>query len=96
MPENSEGLIRVTSRSLVPNVRLRSPAAPLGGKMASQPQRNLSAQDADNGIRREKVRADISRRLQPVCSHLSEREFSMLVNLMTERQLKSERRTSLF
>jgi predicted GNAT family acetyltransferase len=59
--------------------------------MATQSERNLATQDSDNGIRRAKVRADIVRRLQPVCSHLSEREFAMLVNLMTERQLKSER-----
>ena len=42
--------------------------------------------------RRASVRADIARRVKRACTHLSEAEFSKLVDEMTDRQLKGERR----
>jgi hypothetical protein len=42
--------------------------------------------------RRASVRADIARRVKRACTHLSEEEFSRLVDEMTDRQLKGERR----
>jgi hypothetical protein len=37
------------------------------------------------------VRADLIRRLRPVCLHLSEEDFLRLVDEIAERQLKYER-----
>lgn len=42
--------------------------------------------------RRASVRADIARRVKRACTHLSDAEFSQLVDEMTDRQLKGERR----
>jgi hypothetical protein len=42
--------------------------------------------------RRESVRADIAKRIRRACTHLSDEEFSRLVDEMTDRQLKGERR----
>jgi len=42
--------------------------------------------------RRASVRADIAKRVKRACTHLSDEEFSRLVDEMTERQLKGERR----
>lgn len=42
--------------------------------------------------RRASVRADIAKRVRRACTHLSEEEFSRLVDAMTDRQLKGERR----
>ena len=42
--------------------------------------------------RRASVRADIARRVKRACTHLSDEEFSRLVDEMTDRQLKGERR----
>lgn len=41
--------------------------------------------------RRTIVRADIERRLRKVCANFSDDEFRELVDLMTDRKLKSER-----
>jgi hypothetical protein len=46
------------------------------------------------GRRREKVRADIALRIGRVCPHLSEKDLADLVDLMTDRQLRGERRDS--
>ena len=40
--------------------------------------------------RRDTIRRDISRRLRRVCEHLTEDEFSKLVEEMTERQMRGE------
>jgi hypothetical protein len=42
--------------------------------------------------RRIRVRSDISKRLQRACSHLAEDDFRQLVDDMTDRQIKGERR----
>ena len=42
--------------------------------------------------RRASVRADIVKRVKRACTHLSDEEFSQLVDEMTDRQLKGERR----
>ena len=42
--------------------------------------------------RRATVRADIAKRIRRACTHLSDEEFSKLVDEMTDRQLKGERR----
>jgi hypothetical protein len=42
--------------------------------------------------RRAGIRADISKRIRRACTHLSEEEFTRLVDEMTDRQLKGERR----
>jgi hypothetical protein len=44
--------------------------------------------------RRSRVRDDIARRLQRACSHLQEDEFRLLVEEMTDRQIKGERRVT--
>ena len=38
------------------------------------------------------VRADISRRIKRACTHLTDDEFTRLVDEMTDRQLRGERR----
>ena len=45
--------------------------------------------------RRASVRADIAKRVKGACTHLSDEEFSRLVDEMTDRQLKGERRINL-
>jgi hypothetical protein len=42
--------------------------------------------------RRAGILADISKRIRRACTHLSEEEFTRLVDEMTDRQLKGERR----
>lgn len=42
--------------------------------------------------KRDKVRADIAKRIRRACAHLSEDEFGNLVDSMTDRQLRGERR----
>lgn len=51
--------------------------------------------DAFASLRREEVRADISRRLKKICAHLSEKEFEALVDSMAEKKIKGDRRTTL-
>ena len=51
-------------------------------------------EDRYNSLRKETIRADLIRRLRNVCAHLSEEDFSRLMDVMVERQLKSERRKS--
>jgi hypothetical protein len=43
-------------------------------------------------IRRSRIRDDIAKRLSRACSHLPEGEFLRLVEEMTDRQIKGERR----
>jgi hypothetical protein len=42
--------------------------------------------------RRASVRADIAKRVKRACTHLSDEEFSRLVDEMTDRQIRGERR----
>jgi hypothetical protein len=48
------------------------------------------------GRRREKVRADIALRIGRVCANFSEKQLAELVDLMTDRQLRGERRENTF
>jgi len=41
---------------------------------------------------RETARADIAKRIRRACAHLPEEEFWRLVDSMTDRQLRGERR----
>lgn len=41
--------------------------------------------------RREIIRADIENRLRKICANFSDEDFRDLVDLMTDRKLKSER-----
>jgi len=43
-------------------------------------------------VRRASVRADIARRIKRACTHLTDDEFTRLVDEMTDRQLRGERR----
>jgi hypothetical protein len=45
--------------------------------------------------RRKAIRDDLALRLRNACSHLSDEEFSALVDQMAECQLRSERRVIL-
>ncbi|HUQ18994.1 MAG TPA: hypothetical protein VM099_05220 [Gemmatimonadaceae bacterium] len=42
--------------------------------------------------RRKVIRADLELRLRKVCSNFSDEEFHRLIELMTDRKLRSERR----
>ena len=44
------------------------------------------------GLREDKIRDEIARRLSCVCGNFSEQEFKELVSKMAERQLLDERR----
>ena len=45
----------------------------------------------DPSDRREVIRSDIENRLRKICANFSDEDFRDLVNLMTDRKLKSER-----
>jgi len=55
--------------------------------------------DSSNGgthsTRRKAIREDLTRRLREVCSHMSDEDFRQLVEVMAERQLRSEQRSNL-
>lgn len=66
------------------------------GQMVVDNQREpVSNDDAYESMRKDAIRADISRRLKKICSNLSEGDFANLVDLMAENRLKGDRRTSL-
>jgi hypothetical protein len=50
------------------------------------------ANDSVEVSKRDGVRADIAKRIRRACTHLSEDEFGQLVDAMTDRQLRGERR----
>lgn len=52
-------------------------------------------EDAYLETRRNVIRDDIAKRLRHVCSHLSEKEFTKLVNSMADQKLRGERSKSL-
>lgn len=60
-----------------------------GADRDSQEDVSVAALEA---ARRASIRADIAKRVKRACTHLSDEEFSRLVDEMTERQLKGERR----
>jgi hypothetical protein len=67
----------------------------LGGLLDGQ--RDLRDDFADASqehTRRDRVHGDIARRIKRACSHLDEDEFQLLVEEMTDRQLKGERRAN--
>jgi len=67
------------------------------GKLSLQRERNRDFPETDSvGRRREKVRADIALRIGRVCGHFSDKELAELVDLMTERQIRGERRETSF
>jgi hypothetical protein len=69
----------------------------LGGKLSVQRERSRDFPETDSvGKRREKVRTDIALRIGRVCGHFSDKELKELVDLMTERQLRGERRENTF
>jgi hypothetical protein len=45
--------------------------------------------------RRATVHADIAKRVRRACTHLSDEEFSRLVDEMTDRQIRAEHRINL-
>ncbi|HEY4734493.1 MAG TPA: hypothetical protein VIH53_08080 [Gemmatimonadaceae bacterium] len=62
-------------------------------KLSGQREKNRDFPELDSvGRRREKVRADIAKRIGRVCGHFSEKELTELVDLMTDRQIRGERR----
>jgi len=65
----------------------------LGGWLAGESERNVEfGNGAVESAHREAVRADIAKRVKSACAHLSDDEFAHLVDSMTDRQLKGERR----
>jgi len=61
--------------------------------LASESERKVEPESAWlEAAKRETARADIAKRIRRACAHLSEEEFSQLVDSMTDRQLKGERR----
>ena len=60
-------------------------------------QRHPRGDSADAGqeqTRRDRIRGDIAHRIRRACSHLDDDEFRGLVDEMTDRQLKGERRAN--
>jgi hypothetical protein len=58
-------------------------------------ERERHVEVADPGleaVHRAGVRDDIARRIKKACTHLTDDQFSQLVEVMTDRQLKGERR----
>ena len=54
-----------------------------------------ASEDAFLKTRRDMIREDIAKRLRHICSNLSEKEFTILVNSMADQKLKGERSKSL-
>jgi hypothetical protein len=67
----------------------------VGAEREQKPDGTDSGPDGrlDSG-REERVRLDIVSRIRSTCAHLSEQEFSQLVDEMTDRQLRGERRAN--
>jgi hypothetical protein len=47
-----------------------------------------------DSARKRTIREDIARRIRRVCGHLTEKDFQLLVDQMTERQMRAERRAN--
>ena len=52
-------------------------------------------EDAFLKTRRDVIRDDITKRLRHICSNLSDKEFTKLVNSMADQKLKGERSRSV-
>jgi len=64
--------------------------------MAGSAQREWeSSEDDYQSSRKDAIRADISRRLKKICSHLPDDEFNDLVDVMAENKMKGDLRTTL-
>jgi hypothetical protein len=64
-----------------------------GAGVEAKREQRVSLTVADmEAARRAGVRADISRRIKRSCTHLADDEFTRLVDEMTDRQLRGERR----
>jgi hypothetical protein len=69
----------------------------LGGLLEqSRPEIFESTSRSPDVSRRGAIRDDIARRIKRVCADLNDQEFTTLVDQMTERQLKGERRANSF
>lgn len=65
-------------------------------QMQQQNQGGSTAHDDEfASVRKEEIRADISRRLRKICAHLSDKEFDALVDVMADNKIKGDRRTTL-
>ncbi len=52
---------------------------------------SLPFDESPPDVRAEKVRADIAKRLRPICANLTDEEFWALIEQMTKVQLRGER-----
>lgn len=58
-------------------------------------QLRVDSVDANQDVaRRDRIRDDIERRVRRACSHFTEEEFQQLVDEMTDRQIRGERRVA--
>jgi hypothetical protein len=64
----------------------------MGGWVAGQSEHESVGDDSVDTTRKERVHADIAKRISRACSHLPASEFEGLVDAMTDRQLRGERR----
>ena len=63
------------------------------GVLGAERERHVGVADpALDAVRNAGVRDDIARRIRKTCTHLSDTEFSQLVDEMADRQLRGERR----
>ena len=65
--------------------------------MGPNSQRELASdeEDAYESSRKDAIRADLSRRLQKICSNLSADDFANLVDVMAENKIRGDRRTTI-
>ena len=52
-------------------------------------------EDAYQSSLRDAIRGDISRRLKKICANFSDEDFAALVDGMTDKKIRGDRRTSL-
>lgn len=76
-------------------VRCRTIASGQGRCMQLERSDQSANEEAFYKTRRDAVRDDIAERLRHICAHLSEKEFTKLVNSMADQKLKGERSKSL-
>ena len=97
MNSNANDAVRgQTFESIARGLNCAGPYYPLllGGLLDTE--RQFRVGEGLDGImhqaRRDRIRDDIAGRIKRACSHLAEDEFRRLVDDMTDRQLKGERR----
>lgn len=67
----------------------------LGGLLeAERYLRGDSVDATPDEARRDRIRGDIAHRVRRACTHLNEAEFGQLVDEMTDRQIRGERRAA--